>query len=158
MTLALIALPFLALMVWVFVVGLKAARTRKLSMFGLVPAGCAVGAFAWSVFVPGFDYVPRVAAGMAAIAAGIAHGVWFSLVALPARTVWLRLLIVPVDVDRVDHVAVLVARKRLRRERLTQSPERALSMSAMRHARRLGTRDRSVHGLRVVPAHLLARG
>jgi endogenous inhibitor of DNA gyrase (YacG/DUF329 family) len=93
---ALIAIPFLALLVWVFVIGLKAARTRKLSMFGLVPAGCAMGAFAWSAFVPSVEYVPRAAAGLAAIAAGLAHGVWFSLVALPAQKVWLRLVLVPI--------------------------------------------------------------
>jgi hypothetical protein len=91
-----IAIPFLALLVWVFVIGLKAARTRKLSMFGLVPAGCALGAFAWSAFVPAAEYVPRAAAGMAAIAAGLAHGVWFSLVALPRQKVWLRLVLVPI--------------------------------------------------------------
>lgn len=96
MTPALIAVPILALLVWVFVIGLKAARTRKLSMFGLVPAGCAMGAFAWSAFVPQSEFVPRAAAGLAAMAAGIAHGVWFSLVPLPAHRVWLRLLLVPI--------------------------------------------------------------
>jgi hypothetical protein len=93
---SLIAIPLLALMVWIFVIGLKAARTRKLSMFGLVPAGCAMGAFAWSAFAPSVEYAPRAAAGLAAIAAGIAHGVWFSIVALPAQKVWLRLLLVPI--------------------------------------------------------------
>lgn len=79
----------------VFVVGLRAARTRKLSMIGLVPAGCSLGAFVWSLSAPEVELAVRFAAGSAAVAAGLAHGVWFSLVALPAKRVWLRMVAVP---------------------------------------------------------------
>lgn len=85
----------IAVFVSVFVVGLRAARTRKLSMIGLVPAGCSLGAFVWSWFTPEVEMATRFAAGSAAVAAGLAHGVWFSLVALPAKRVWLRMIAVP---------------------------------------------------------------
>lgn len=85
----------IALCLWVFVTGLRAVRTRKLSMIGLVPAGCSLGAFTWSLVAPEFELALRFAAGLAAIAAGMAHGVWFSLVALPAKKVWLRMVLVP---------------------------------------------------------------
>ncbi|MGH8310579.1 MAG: hypothetical protein ACRETX_12410, partial [Steroidobacteraceae bacterium] len=87
---------FVLLLAWVFVIGMRAVRTKKLAMIGLVPAGCSLGAFAWSVFSPEFDLAMRVATGSAAIAAGVAHGVWFSLVALPPRKVWLRMVLVPI--------------------------------------------------------------
>jgi hypothetical protein len=87
---------FVLLLAWVFVIGLRAMRTKKLAMIGMVPAGCSLGAFAWSLFAPEVDLAMRVATGTAAIAAGVAHGVWFSLVPLPPRRVWLRIVLVPI--------------------------------------------------------------
>src|SRR5262245_53941751 len=81
---------------WVFVIGMRAMRTKKLAMIGMLPAGCSLGAFTWSLFTPEVELAMRIAAGMAAIAAGIAHGVWFSLVPLPARKAWLRMVLVPI--------------------------------------------------------------
>lgn len=92
---ALLGVPILALCLWACVIGLRAARTRKLALIGLVPAGCSLGAFVWSTMAPDVDLALRVASGAAAIAAGLAHGIWFSLVALPARRVWLRIVFVP---------------------------------------------------------------
>lgn len=75
--------------------GLEAARTRKLAVLGLVPAGCSFGAFAWTVFDPRPEILSRVAPALGAISAGLAHAVAFSLVALPPRKVWLRMVLVP---------------------------------------------------------------
>ncbi len=86
---------FIALLLWVFVIGLRAARTRKLSMIGLVPAGCSFGALLWSAIAPEFDIAGRLAGGLLAIATGLAHNVAFSLIALPAKRVWLRMVLVP---------------------------------------------------------------
>jgi predicted RNA-binding Zn-ribbon protein involved in translation (DUF1610 family) len=80
----------------IFVVGLRAARTRTMAMLGMVPAGCAMGAFTWLAVYTEVDVVVRIAQCLAALAVGFAHAVAFSLVALPARRVWMRLVFVPV--------------------------------------------------------------
>jgi predicted RNA-binding Zn-ribbon protein involved in translation (DUF1610 family) len=92
---SLIGIVVVALAALVLVAGLRAPRTRKLAMVGLVPAGSAFGAFVWSLFAvdPGFSL--RLAAGLAAIAGGTAHGVWFSITALAAKRVWLRMILIP---------------------------------------------------------------
>ncbi|MBL8857019.1 MAG: hypothetical protein JNL28_00735 [Planctomycetes bacterium] len=93
---ALLGILISALVASVLVVGLRAPRTRKLAMIGLLPAGCGFGAFAWSAFAP--DAAPglRMGAGLAAIAAGIAHAVCFSILPLPAKRVWMRLILIPI--------------------------------------------------------------
>lgn len=85
----------IALIVGVLVVGLRAPRTRKLAMVGLVPAGSAFGAFAWSTLAGHPESALRIAAGLTAIAGGLAHGVWFSITALPAKRVWMRMPLIP---------------------------------------------------------------
>lgn len=85
----------LALQVGVFVAGLRAPRTRKLALFGLVPAGCSLGALLWWAFGHDSEFIARVAAGLGAISAGLAHGVVFSLVPLSAGRAWLRMILVP---------------------------------------------------------------
>ncbi len=75
--------------------GLHAARTRKLAILGLLPASCSFGAFAWTAFDPRPDLLVRVAPALGAVSAGLAHAVTFSLVALPLRKVWLRMILVP---------------------------------------------------------------
>jgi predicted RNA-binding Zn-ribbon protein involved in translation (DUF1610 family) len=91
----LLGIPAIAVMLWIFVTGLSAPRTRKLALFGMVPAGCAFGALLWSALNPEVALVARFAASLAAIAGGTAHAVWVSILALPRNKVWLRLLFVP---------------------------------------------------------------
>ena len=79
----------------IFLFGLQAARTRKLAILGFVPAGCSFCVFAWSVFDPRPELATRFAPALGAISAGLAHAVTFSLVALPRRKVWLRMVLVP---------------------------------------------------------------
>jgi len=79
----------------VFLHGLSAMRTRKLAILGLVPAACSFGAFAWTAFDPRPEILARIAPALGAISAGLAHAVTFSLVALPPRKVWLRMILVP---------------------------------------------------------------
>jgi predicted RNA-binding Zn-ribbon protein involved in translation (DUF1610 family) len=86
----------IAAAMWIFVVGLRAARTRTLAMLGMVPAGCAMGAFTWLAVYSEVDVVVRIAQCLAALSAGFAHAVAFSLVALPRRRVWMRLVFVPI--------------------------------------------------------------
>lgn len=89
-----VVLLVLAACVAVLVVGLSAPRTRRLAMIGLVGAGTAAG-FAIAALARGGTRAHDVAAGLAAITAGLAHGVGFSLVPLPAgRTSW-RFVLVP---------------------------------------------------------------
>lgn len=100
------ALCGLALAV-VFVVGVRAARTRVLSMCGFASVGCALGATGWWASVGGGapatwlatpsagEVATRVAFATLSIAAGLAHGVVFSIAALPAAKTWTRLVLVP---------------------------------------------------------------
>ena len=37
-----LGIPAIAGMLWIFVSGLAAPRTKKLAIFGMIPAGCAV--------------------------------------------------------------------------------------------------------------------
>ena len=90
-----LGVPAIAGMLWIFVSGLSAPRTRKLAIFGMIPAGCAFGALLWSALNPEVELVARFAASLAAIAGGSAHAVWVSTLALPRQKVWLRLLFVP---------------------------------------------------------------
>ncbi len=90
-----LGMPAIAGMLWIFVSGLSAPRTKKLAIFGMVPAGSAFGALLWSALNPEVPLVARFAASLAAIAGGIAHAVWVSTLALPRQKVWLRLLFVP---------------------------------------------------------------
>jgi predicted RNA-binding Zn-ribbon protein involved in translation (DUF1610 family) len=76
-------------------VGLRAARTRVLALWGLVPAGCTLGAGALAAFTGPTDLAARVALSTVSMAAGIAHGVVFSVVALPPSRAWTRILLVP---------------------------------------------------------------
>ncbi len=90
-----LGIPAIAGMLWIFVSGMAAPRTKKLAIFGMVPAGCAFGALLWSAINPEVELVARFAASLAAIAGGAAHAVWVSTLALPRQRVWLRLLFVP---------------------------------------------------------------
>lgn len=90
-----VGLAVLALSLAVLVVGLRAPRTRILAMIGLVPAGCALGAFAWSFAAVDPAFATRLGAGLTAITAGIAHGVGFSILPLPARRATWRFVLVP---------------------------------------------------------------
>lgn len=92
---ALLGILITALVACVLNVGLRAPRTRKLAMIGLLPAGCAFGAFVWSVFGADSGLGLRLGSGLASIAAGLAHAVWFSITALPSRRVWLRMILIP---------------------------------------------------------------
>ena len=92
---ALIGMIVAAVAVRIFMFGLQAARTRNLSILGLVPAGCSFGAFAWSMFDPRPDLLARLAPALGAISAGLAHAVTFSIVALPPGKVWLRMILIP---------------------------------------------------------------
>jgi hypothetical protein len=91
-----IALALVALVVAILLWGLRARRTRRLALLGLVPAGAALGAFLWSWLHPEAELVLRIAMGLAAVALGLAHAVAASLVALPPRRVWMRMTFVPV--------------------------------------------------------------
>jgi transcription elongation factor Elf1 len=93
-----IVLSALAALVLVAVLsaGLRAARTRTLALWGLIPAGCTLGAGVLAVLTGPTDLAARIALSTVSMAAGIAHGVVFSVVALPARRTWLRTLFVPV--------------------------------------------------------------
>lgn len=93
---AIAGILLIAALLWIFVLGSKAARTRKLAMMGMVPAGCSLGAFAWSAFHPGVELVVHIAQAFIALAAGFAHAIAFSLIALPPRKVWLRLVFVQI--------------------------------------------------------------
>ncbi len=86
----------IAVSLWVFVLGLRAARTRKLAILGLMPASCSLGAFVWTALGQELDIVVRTAQGLTALTIGLAQAVGFSLVALPAERVWLRMVFVPV--------------------------------------------------------------
>jgi hypothetical protein len=90
-----LGIPAIAGMLWIFVSGLAAPRTKKLAIFGMIPAGCAFGALLWSAINPEVELVARFAASLAAIAGGAAHAVWVSTLALPRQRVWMRLLFVP---------------------------------------------------------------
>lgn len=91
-----ITLALLALVVAILLSGLRARRSRRLALLGLVPAGAALGAFLWGWLNPEAELVLRIAMGLAALSLGLAHAVAASLVALPPRRVWLRMTFVPV--------------------------------------------------------------
>jgi endogenous inhibitor of DNA gyrase (YacG/DUF329 family) len=91
----LIGMLITAVALRILIHGLEPARTRKLALLGLVPAGCSFGAFAWTAFDPRPEVLARVAPALGAVSAGLAHAVTFSLVALPPRKVWLRMILVP---------------------------------------------------------------
>lgn len=93
---ALLGILISALVAGVLVVGLRAPRTRKLAMIGLLPAGCAFGAFGWAAFAPDAVLGLRMGAGLAAIAAGVAHAVCFSILPLPVKRVWMRMILIPI--------------------------------------------------------------
>lgn len=93
---ALAGMVLIAVALWVFALGLKAARTRKLAILGMLPASCSLGAFLWIAVGENVDSVVRVAQGLTALSIGMAQAVVFSLIALPAGRVWLRLVFVPV--------------------------------------------------------------
>jgi len=95
MVVPLIGMVFAAVAIRILLQGVYAARTRKLAFFGLLPATCSFGAFAWTAFDPRPDVLARIAPSLGAVSAGLAHGVVFSLVALPPRRVWLRMILVP---------------------------------------------------------------
>jgi len=82
----------------IFLHGLNATRTRKLAILGFVPASCSFGAFAWTAFDPRPELLVRIAPALGAISAGLAHAVTFSLVVLPPRKVWLRMILVPLGI------------------------------------------------------------
>lgn len=92
---AFLGIAVVVLAALILVVGLRAPRTRKLALVGLVPAGSAFGAFAWSLFTAQPETSLRIASGLAAIAGGLAHGVWFSITALSSKRVWLRMILTP---------------------------------------------------------------
>lgn len=94
----LIGMIVAAVAVRVFIAGLEAARTRKLAVLGFFPAGFSFGAFAWTAFDPSAEFTARVAQALGAISAGLAHAVTFSVVALPARRVWMRMVLVPLGI------------------------------------------------------------
>ena len=48
-----LGIPLVASIAVVLAIGLRAPRTRKLAMVGLVPAGSALGACAWSLVAGG---------------------------------------------------------------------------------------------------------
>ena len=79
----------------VFAIGLRAARTRTLSLFGFASVGCSLGAVGWSAASGPSDASLRIALSTLSMAAGMAHGVVFSIAALPAARTWTRLLLVP---------------------------------------------------------------
>jgi hypothetical protein len=92
---ALVGMIVAAVAVRIFLFGLQAARTRKLAILGFVPAGCSFGLYAWTMFDPRPELLSRIAPALGAVSAGLAHAVTFSLVALPPRKVWLRMVLVP---------------------------------------------------------------
>ena len=96
MTSVLIGIAVLLIALAIFVRGLRARRTRHLSMLGMVPAGCAAGAFAWVLLHPDERDLPRIAEALTALSVGLAHAVAVSRVPLPAERVWLRMVYVPV--------------------------------------------------------------
>jgi len=82
----------------IFFFGIHASRTRSLAILGLFPAAGTFGAFAWTVFDPRPEILSRIAPALGAISAGLAHAVTFSLVAMPPRKVWLRMVLVPLGI------------------------------------------------------------
>src|SRR6187399_2465902 len=92
---ALVGMIVAAVAMRIFLFGLQATRTRKLALLGFLPAGSAFSVFAWTMFDPRPELLARVAPALGAISAGLAHAVTFSLVALPPRKVWLRMVLVP---------------------------------------------------------------
>jgi hypothetical protein len=84
---------FTAVVIAVLVQGVRAARTRNLAIVGFLPSACALGAFGWALFARDTEHLMRIAQTTAAVAAGMAHSVIFSLVALPRRWVWMRILL-----------------------------------------------------------------
>ncbi len=82
-------------LVGVLVMGLRAARTRVLALWGLIPTGCTLGASTWALVSGPSDLAVRITLAMVSMAAGIAHGVVFSIVALPRTRTWLRMVCVP---------------------------------------------------------------
>jgi len=81
--------------VLVFVIGLRAARTRVISVCGLASVGCAIGASGFWAASGASELTTRVALSTLSIAGGLAHGVVFSIAALPKGKTWTRLLLVP---------------------------------------------------------------
>ncbi len=98
----------------IFYVGLRAARTRILSLCGFASVGVALGATGWwatsGVFSSGLtELATRIAFSTLSIAAGIAHGVVFSITALPAARTWTRMLLVPLGMWTGTFIAMWFA-------------------------------------------------
>jgi hypothetical protein len=91
-----VGLLVLGVVLAIFVHGVRARRTRQLAMLGMVPAGAAAGAFAWTALNPDVEIVLRIAQALTALSIGLAHAVLVSRVPLPAERVWLRMIYVPV--------------------------------------------------------------
>lgn len=75
----------------VLVVGLRASRTRKFAIVGFFPGLYALSMFAWSFVAEDKTSPVRFGQSVGALAAGFAHVVVYSLVALPKKLVTWRI-------------------------------------------------------------------